>query len=141
MNYGQLPLIREYGPTGDNSVKWTGRVGFDNAVQVYRTLKYDWHSEMPHRKPSLAVRKGAKGDGAKCGKEGTGYVSWNGATDVCDWAIYQGASKKDLQFLGRVPYKGFETSFGVAPAAACVKVVPVVGGKEVKGKASKVVCA
>ncbi|KAI9652942.1 MAG: hypothetical protein M1831_006271 [Alyxoria varia] len=165
INYGQMPVFKEFGAKGNHEVKWSGRVGLDNAVQVYRTLKYDWHAKSPSGVPSLVVRKDPHRDGGageaqraeevegaagpeaeaadNCGNPGKAYVSWNGATDVCEWAIYQGSSnsKQSLQYLGRVPYRGFETSFGVAPAARCVKVVPVVDGREVVGKGSRVVCS
>ncbi|KAL8784408.1 MAG: hypothetical protein Q9195_009053 [Heterodermia aff. obscurata] len=125
MGYGEIAVLKEYGPnssSGAGDVRWTARFGADNLVQSYRGFKAEWHAT-PKTKPSLAVESAAGG----CGK---GYVSWNGATDVEAWAIYEGEQPGSLREVGRVGFKGFETSFGVA--SAFVQVGAVVGGEVVR---------
>ena len=55
-------------------------------------------------------------------------MSWNGATEVTAWAVYEGPTKKQLSFVGKVGYRGFETMFTVA--GECVQVAAVVEGNE-----------
>ncbi|KAK3172027.1 hypothetical protein OEA41_004111 [Lepraria neglecta] len=125
MDYGQIPVLKEYGPGAD--VRYTARFAADDLVQSYRGFKHEWHAT-PTTNPSLVVEKN--------GTRGAGYVSWNGATEVTAWAVYEGPSKRELGFVGRVGYKGFETMFGVAEK--CVQVVALVGGKT--GAKSNVAC-
>lgn len=124
VNFGQLPLIKEYGPATDGSdVRWTGRAGPDNLVQLYRSFKKEWHAT-PSTLPSLVVLNGTSTT--------KGYVSWNGATDVTGWNVYEGASAQSLHNVGQVGFRGFETQFDVACWAAYVQVGAVVNGTEVK---------
>ncbi|KAL9601634.1 MAG: hypothetical protein Q9179_002808, partial [Wetmoreana sp. 5 TL-2023] len=126
MNYGQIPLAREYNPAGD--VIWTGQYGPDNLVQGYRGFKQEWHAT-PAADPSLVVKKG--GDGCYIG-----YVSWNGATDVKAWAIEAGLEECRLDRVGEVRYKGFETSFRLAEP--CARVLAVGNGQTLAR--SNIVC-
>ena len=68
---------------------------------------------------------------------GAGYVSWNGATEVTGWAVYEGPTEDRLEFVGEVGFWGFETVFTVK-GEGCVQVVAVIGGRE--GRRSRVVC-
>ena len=55
-------------------------------------------------------------------------MSWNGATDVTAWAVYEGPTENQLSFVGEVGYRGFETMFTVN--GECVQVAAVIDGKE-----------
>ena len=132
--FGQLPLMREYGPATDGSdVRWTARAGPDNEVQLYRGFKEVWHAT-PSYPPSLVVLPSNESSGPAY----YGYVSWNGATDVTGWNVYEGESSDKLHLVGQVGFRGFETRFDVACWAKYVQVQAVVNGTE--AKKSDVVC-
>jgi hypothetical protein len=125
--FGQLPLVKEYGPATDGSdVRWTGRVGPDNAVQIYRGFKQEWHAIPSATSPSLVVLTLNDSSGYH------GYVSWNGVTDVQGWNVYFGSNASVLDWAGRTGYCGFETRFNVDPRAKRVQVGAVIRGSEVK---------
>ena len=50
----------------------------------------------------------------------TVYVSWNGATEVAEWEVLAGPEQLDP--LGSVPWKGFETVITVPTTEPCVGV-------------------
>ena len=54
-------------------------------------------------------------------------MSWNGATDVQWWFVYEGESASRLSRVGSVRWKGFETEFLVGKP--CVQVLAVEGGR------------
>jgi len=129
--FGQLPLMKEYGPATDGSdVRWTGRVGPDTSDQLYRGFKLPWHAA-PYYPPSVVVLKSNVSS-----PEYYGYVSWNGATDVTGWNVYAGPtnSSKALVWMGQVGFRGFETRFNVhgLKNVKYVQVGGVVNGTEVK---------
>ena len=130
--YGQIPLVREYSSKakGSSGLLWSARFGFDNLVQSFRGFKMAWDAT-PTTKPTLVVKHGDK---ASCR---SGYVSWNGATAVTSYNVYEGASKGNLCKAGSVKRAGFETMFGVSQA--CVQVGAVKGKKEVSR--SEVICS
>lgn len=122
LGYGEISVLREFGPESPsgNDVRWSARFGADNLVQSYRGFRQEWHGT-PTTRPSLVVvEKGSGGCWA-------GYVSWNGATDVSEWAVFEGPARDRLSEIGRVGYKGFETEFAVA--GRYVQVAAVVHGK------------
>ena len=128
--FGQVPLLKEYGPATDGSdVRWSGRAGPNADVQIYRGFKQEWHAT-PSTAPSLVVlpRNESSGDG---GEGYYGYVSWNGATDVGGWNVYIGG-RRGSRKVGEVGYRGFETRFDVACWAQEVQVGAVVNGTEVR---------
>lgn len=131
LGYGQISVLKEFGPSNPNGgdVRWTARFGFNNLVQSYRGFKTEWQG-FPTTSPDLVVDE--DGDGCR-----GGYVSWNGATSVEEWVVYQGGAEDKLSQVGRIRYKGFETQFGVNQA--CVQVAAVVRGKV--SARSSVVCA
>jgi len=124
-NFGQLPLVKEYGPAG--GVRWSGRAGPDNLVQLYRSYKQVWHAT-PSTTPSLVVLSNGNGTTEVL----SGYVSWNGATDLTGWNVYEGTSEGGLHYVGQVWHRGFETKFDVAVWAEYVQVGAVVNGTEVR---------
>lgn len=126
--FGQLPLLKEYGPAVNGSdVRWTGRAGPDNAVQIYRGFKEVWHAIPNGTSPGLVVEP--RND-TTAGYYG--YVSWNGVTDATGWNVYLGTNASVLEKVGQVGYRGFETRFDVACWAQYVQVGAVVNGTEAK---------
>lgn len=125
--YGQIPVMREFGPNDPSGgdLRWSARFGPDEIVQSYRAYKQEWHG-YPTTIPSLV----AEFDGNGCG---TGYVSWNGATDVSAWVVFEGRNEKHLQRTGRIQNKGFETKFAVS--GSCVQVAAVVHGRFTRSNA------
>ncbi|TVY62297.1 hypothetical protein LSUE1_G008978, partial [Lachnellula suecica] len=96
MDYGQLPIMKEYGPAGD--VRLTIQFGPQAAAESYRGYRLNWHAS-PAAKPDVVV------------ENGTVYFSWNGATDVQSWDVYAGSKNVSLARVGTVEKKGFESSF------------------------------
>ena len=131
LGYGQISVLKEFGPSDPSGgdIRWTARFGFNNLVQSYRGFKTEWQG-FPTTRPDLFVEE----NGGSCRN---GYVSWNGATNVEDWIVYEGGAEDELSRVGRVRYQGFETQFGVDQP--CVQVAAVVGG-QISSKSS-VVCA
>ncbi|KAL8936650.1 MAG: hypothetical protein Q9216_004819 [Gyalolechia sp. 2 TL-2023] len=134
MTYGQIPVMKEYGTARPDAgtAKWTARAGRDNAVQVYRGFKQRW-SATPYYSPDLVLRR-ARGSGG-CA---TGYVSWNGATEITGWEIWVGSNNKQshLQRVGQVVSRGFETQFRVK--GRCAQAVALEGDKV--ARRSNIVC-
>ena len=130
MGYGQIAVMKEYRPSGlDNSdVLWTARFGLDNLVQSYRAFKTEWQG-FPTTIPDLVVEE----DGNDCR---AAFVSWNGATSVEGWIVYEGWANDRLSQVARIGYKGFETQFTVD--LPCVQVGALVNGKV--SSRSSVVC-
>ncbi|KAL8837778.1 MAG: hypothetical protein Q9170_002396 [Blastenia crenularia] len=132
LNYGQIAIMKEFGagaPSG-GVLKWTARLGQDNRVQNYRGFKQMWHAT-PDYPPSLVLRRGNGTVGCA-----TGYVSWNGATDVTAWEIREKSGQGHLHKVGKIGYRGFETNFGVK--GNCAQAVAL-AGKRVLGE-SNVAC-
>lgn len=125
MGYGAIAVMREWGPNhpDGSDLRWSARFAADNVVQSYRGFKHEWHAT-PTTDPSLVV---IASGGSGCS---AGYVSWNGATDVEAWVIYEGPDQGHLSKVGQVGFKGFETKFTVGEA--CVQVATVVYGSEYK---------
>ena len=131
LGYGQISVLKEFGPSDPSGgdVRWTARFGFNNLVQCYRGFKTEWQG-LPTTSPDLVVEE----DGNGCRG---GYVSWNGATSVEEWIVYEGVDEDKLSQVGRIMYEGFETQFGVDQP--CVQVAAVVRGQV--SSRSSVVCA
>ena len=131
LQYGEIPVVKEFTCSGPNgsAVPWTARFGLDNLVQSYRGFKSDWRG-FPTTSPDLAL--GDDGNGCRAA-----YVSWNGATDVQAWVVFEGRTEGGLSRVGTVGYKGFETQFWVGEP--CVQVAAVVDG--VISARSGVVCS
>ena len=103
MGYGTIPIMREYGPQGDLRLQLQyGTTSPTSSALSYRAFKQVWHAT-PAADPVCVA------------KEGTVYMSWNGATDVTEWVIYGGKtnSTSTLQQIGRVAKSGFETAFNL----------------------------
>ncbi|KAI4215954.1 MAG: hypothetical protein LQ351_001450 [Letrouitia transgressa] len=131
LDFGQIPVMKEFSPgyPSSSAVRWTARFGQDNRVQSYRGFKQQWHAT-PSYRPSLVVKQN---ESAGCV---TGYVSWNGATDVTAWEIWEGANQKYLSKTGRIHRRGFETKFHLKET--CAQAVAL-RGEKVASK-SRVAC-
>lgn len=131
MGYGEITVLKEFGPSDPSGadVRWTARFGFDNLVQSYRGFKTEWQG-FPITSPDLVVEE----DGNGCR---AGYVSWNGATNVREWVVYEGLAEDRLSQVSRIGYEGFETQFTVGQP--CVQVAAIVNGE--LSTRSSVVCS
>ncbi|KAL9053258.1 MAG: hypothetical protein Q9162_004866 [Coniocarpon cinnabarinum] len=129
IGYGQIPVVREYGPATDGSdLRWEARFGVDNIVQNYRAFKETWHATPAAWDPVLVLGKIPSESGCS---SGAGFVSWNGATDVAAWDVYGGSTNESLELLGQVAKRGFETVFNV-PRSGCVQVEAVQEGQGIR---------
>jgi hypothetical protein len=97
IGYGAVAKIKEFGPHGNNDVRMTVEFGDANS-QSYRAYREVWHAT-PAAPPVAIVEAGVV------------YMSWNGATDVSSWVVYQGQVNGTLVKAGTVKNKGFETRF------------------------------
>ncbi|CBF85715.1 hypothetical protein AN1864.2 [Aspergillus nidulans FGSC A4] len=102
LGYGSIAQVKEY--DADNKEVLTVKFGEDNAVASYRGYKCQWKAT-PFWKPALVVRR-------------TGpdsifvYMSWNGATEYDNWAVYSStySDGSDPKFEATVERTGFESS-------------------------------
>ncbi|KAJ9200708.1 hypothetical protein DTO166G4_6991 [Paecilomyces variotii] len=97
MDYGSIAKVKEYDAVGNTIM--TAQFGPDNDVASYRGYKAQWVGT-PFWKPAVVI------------EGNTVYMSWNGATEYDNWAVYgaqtETASNKTL--LGTVARTGFESS-------------------------------
>ncbi|KAH8882447.1 hypothetical protein GQ53DRAFT_885511 [Thozetella sp. PMI_491] len=112
--WGANPGITEH--KADGSVIWNFQfapwssdldiagIGFN-----YRTVKGNWVGR-PSWTPSIAVA----GNGTAAS---AAFVSWNGATEVKNWAVYVGSSVAGLRFYTKIPRQGFESSVTIGAVA------------------------
>jgi Arylsulfotransferase (ASST) len=112
VGYGFNAAWTEYKPDGEPvcEVHMGPEKHFDQGhIISYRAFKYPWVGK-PTTKPDWVVpdKKGS-----------TGYVSWNGATEVKTW-ILQGSNADEpekqtesVAFLAAIPKTGFETTISI----------------------------
>jgi hypothetical protein len=108
-----------YGPTGEmiefdgTEPVFTGTL--EEEYVTYRAERAPWHAT-PDTRPDAVLR------------DGTMYMSWNGATDVERWRVAAGPSEDDLTPVGTVERTGFETAAEVtAPDDAAVYRITALG--------------
>lgn len=101
VNYGSITKVKEFDAAGN--VLLTARFGPDNQVASYRGYKQEWHAT-PFWKPAVVVSETAPNTVEVA-------MSWNGATDYDNWAIYGGNAEEaaNKTFITTVPRTGFET--------------------------------
>ncbi len=134
VGYGKVPLLREYGPAQDGrDLRWQARFGHDSAVMSYRAFKAEWRGTPKNWDP-IAVFEPLP---TQHNKPAHVFVSWNGATDISDWAIFAGSTRDNLTSVGMTRRMGFETTFQL-PKAQCVQLGAVRDGKIIR--ASNVAC-
>jgi hypothetical protein len=107
MGYGQLPVVKEYGPAGDT--RMTIQFGDLAFAESYRAYRLPW-SAIPAADPLVVV------------ENGTAFMSWNGATDVTHWDVYEGKTTNDLVRTKSSPSAGFETDVTIAIDTVFVQV-------------------
>ncbi len=120
-------------PSGDAFVGW-GDIGEISEIsasgktlyvahsprdtQIYRALRFSWFGE-PATPPTLVARPTATGPT-------TLYASWNGATNVVGWRVFEGRSATQLMPYYIARASGFETKL-VAPRRAAFACVEAIG--------------
>lgn len=100
--YGNVPKVKEY-DSGGNLVL-SAEFGLQTQVQSYRAYKFHW-AATPYWNPAvIAVNT------SSTTAEVT--MSWNGATEYDNWAIYSApsANSSRASFLGSCNRTGFETT-------------------------------
>ncbi|OAR02358.1 hypothetical protein LLEC1_02452 [Akanthomyces lecanii] len=111
--YGQLPIVKEYGPDGD--VRMSIQFGDLDAQQEqssYRAYRLEWEG-VPAADPVVVA------------EQGYAYASWNGATDVSGWDIYEGTTAENVVFTHSVTKNGFETEAIIFNTTKYVKAAAV----------------
>ncbi|KAF9888645.1 hypothetical protein FE257_008403 [Aspergillus nanangensis] len=105
MGYGSISKVKEF--DGDNNEVMTAQFGDDNAVASYRGYKCEWKAT-PFWQPALVVQR-TSDSSAKI------YMSWNGATEYDNWAIYSASApdSTDNAFVTSISRSGFETAIEV----------------------------
>ncbi|RAL16296.1 arylsulfotransferase family protein [Aspergillus homomorphus CBS 101889] len=100
LGYGSIARIKEYDAHGREVM--TAQFGEDNAVASYRGFKCQWKAT-PFWPPALVAIR-TTDDTAMV------HMSWNGATEYDNWAIYSVATDGEETFVKSVQREGFETS-------------------------------
>ena len=124
VGYGKRPILKEFGPEprDGSDVRWSAQFAY--FVESYRAYKQEWHAT-PSTPLDLVVGKASPNDELiSCAKGSLfrGYVSWNGATDVIQYAIYVDYGGGELVKVTTIPRKGFETQFVVPENATRVQI-------------------
>jgi hypothetical protein len=92
VGWGSVPRFSEFAP--DGTLRFDA--GYPGGGFTYRALRRAW-TATPTAPPALVV------------SQGSGWVSWNGATAVAKWRLHAGAVKTRLAPAGVVEKKSFET--------------------------------
>lgn len=112
VGYGAIPEVKEFGPDGDLRMRIA--FGDSGSSGSYRAFRMPWTS-VPSAKPKVVAGNG------------TAYMSWNGATSVTNWAIYEGLTADTLEMTGLIERTGFETSTTISKGTKFVQVSPFEG--------------
>ncbi|KAI1946039.1 hypothetical protein LOZ12_003293 [Ophidiomyces ophidiicola] len=114
-----LGMIEEYNENGALVMKV--RYGYDKVESTYCVHRVPWIGT-PKTKPSVkACRTVPSG-------ELTVYVSWNGATGVESWMVYEKPTEGPSKMSKIEPRNGFETAIRGVKDAGNTVVVGAVGG-------------
>lgn len=111
VGWGALPYFSEFDARGHvvlDAYFGHGKPPLKDA-DSYRAFRYVWHGQ-PMGPPALAIRNG------------TAYVSWNGATDVTRWRLLVGEANDDLAVVRTVRKSGFETAIPITVKGGYVAV-------------------
>jgi hypothetical protein len=123
VGYGTVPIVREFGPTGD--LLWQGQFGEETAVMNYRGFKMTWKGTPKDWDP-VALIENPRLHTPRV------YVSWNGATEVTGWAVFTGDDRDSLESVGVAQKKAFETVFEVDKNVQCVQVGAIRNGEIIR---------
>jgi hypothetical protein len=99
------PTVTEFRPDGSRAFELT----LAPSMVSYRAYRYVWHAR-PATSPLLLAQSD--------GQVATLVLSWNGATDIQSYRVYQGTSPNPVTDIYTVTKTGFETSTtlnGLAP--------------------------
>ncbi|KAL4886940.1 ASST-domain-containing protein [Aspergillus karnatakaensis] len=101
MGYGSIAKVKEF--DANNKEVLTVQFGDDNSVASYRGYKCQWKAT-PFWKPALVAQRTGP-DSVLV------HMSWNGATEYDNWAIYSltSADGSDPKFEAKVVRTGFES--------------------------------
>lgn len=129
MGYGSNGAFIEY--TNDGQAIWDVQFGIigNSSVQSYRAYKQNWQG-FPDWNPSIS----AVGNGTD---NTTVYMSWNGATEIKQWAILASNSSSSLatadNLWKNVTKTGFETNVTVGTNARYIRAAALNADGEVLG--------
>ncbi|KAJ5698011.1 hypothetical protein N7462_000016 [Penicillium macrosclerotiorum] len=115
IGYGSSSIIKEYNAKG--AVLLSGQFGEPDDTESYRAFKFPW-TATPFWDPAVYVDTSLDTPVV--------YMSWNGATDYDNWAIYSTPSPTDSYqvLLGSYSRTGFETYVSLdSVTAKYIKVV------------------
>ncbi|MBA2714893.1 MAG: arylsulfotransferase family protein [Rubrobacteraceae bacterium] len=98
VGWGSEPYFSEF--SHDGKLLFDAR--FPSAVESYRAFRFPWRG-LPEDSPAVVAESGSS-------DEVTLYASWNGATEVATWQLLAGRGPDELEPVGSVPRKGFETA-------------------------------
>ena len=97
VGWGSEPYFSEFSEDGELLF----HAAFAPWGESYRAYRLPW-SGRPDDDPAVTT-------GGRQGETATLYASWNGATDVAAWQVFAGPGAEELDPLGSVPRRGFET--------------------------------
>ncbi|KAL4947523.1 ASST-domain-containing protein, partial [Aspergillus filifer] len=102
MGYGSIAEVKEF--DADNNEVLTFKFGEPNAVASYRGYKCQWKAT-PFWKPAVVVQRTGPSTVLV-------HMSWNGATEYDNWAVYSSAYSdgSDPKFQALVERAGFEST-------------------------------
>lgn len=108
LGYGSIPKFKEY--DGDGKVVLRGQFGNNPfEANAYRIFKFPWKAH-PHWDPVLVVNQTTEFTTDV-------YMSWNGATDYDNWAIFSAPSETSSLQEGKLllihQRTGFETHVNI----------------------------
>jgi hypothetical protein len=110
IGWGSEPFISEFSHEGE--LLFDAR--FPPNGESYRAFRFPW-SGRPTDAPAIAVEQ-------QPGDKVILYASWNGATEVATWEVLAGPGPDQLESLGAVPRRGFETTILAQTAGPYVAV-------------------
>jgi hypothetical protein len=100
MGWGTSSYFTEY----DRSHRVLFDARLAPGTQSYRAFRQAWTGR-PAQPPDIAVERGPSGT--------TVYASWNGATEVAQWAVLGGDHPSALRVLAQARRTGFETAIAL----------------------------
>jgi hypothetical protein len=111
VGWGEVPDFSEFSSTGQLLFD----AHFPAGYQSYRDLRFAW-TGTPATRPVFSV---LAAHGA-----GTVYASWNGATLVASWRVFDGADPHSLKPVAEAPRSAFESAIPL-PAGTAGRYVTV----------------
>jgi hypothetical protein len=110
VGWGSMPFVTEFSRSG--RVLLDVRLG-PYRVRSYRSFRFPWTGR-PIAKPAIAAVRHSGGT--------TVYASWNGSTEVKQWAVLAGPDAGHLERIATRPKTDFETALHVDSRAHVFRV-------------------